>query len=390
MGMLWGFLLMFKFDNGKFGILLFGDPHVHDNYKDAAYFRDMQKLANAALDEFKPDLCVLLGDTLSSSLCRDNPEAFVQGLRDICEPFFRRNVPVAAIMGNHEHDAGVDRQLIECYGKVEGLIMRNDAPELGDKADYTEFIYSSDGTTPKAVLWFIDSNNLYPDENISKYDCVHTDQIEWFENKSAEFRKLNSGIPMPAYIFQHIPVYEEYDLLQKPKLWQLPVSVKGHNTREKCRYVGKKDVEGYVGEGPCAPDINNGQFESWKKVGGVVAAFFGHDHLNDFSGYVDGIFLAQHKTSGFGCYTDGCRSCVRYVEISEDHPDTFTHKLKHFKEFGLECESLGPVFKRVTDRQSFYLNIGTRVLGAAVAAGTASAAVHRYLKHSEGTNGKEQ
>ena len=39
-------------------------------------------------------------------------------------------------------------------------------------ADYKELIYSSDGKTPKFCLWFIDSNNLYPD-----YDIVYPDQI---------------------------------------------------------------------------------------------------------------------------------------------------------------------------------------------------------------------
>lgn len=365
---------MLKFRNdGKFGILLFGDLHMHSDYKTNPKFTDTEKLMVAAVDEFRPDLCVLLGDILSASYCSEDFEGFKQGLRDICKPMFEKNIPVAAIMGNHEHDPGIDDLLVKAYSEA-GIMLRNEDPWTGSNADYKEMLYSSDGLTPKATLWFLDSNNVCEDKSVSNYDFVHTDQIEWFENESKKIKEANGGKILPSYIFQHIPICEEYELLRKPRFYELPISVKGYNTRENNRYVGKKGVEGYVGEGPCAPDYNNGQFESWKKVGGVVAAFFGHDHLNDFSGYVDGIFLAQHKTAGFGCYTDGCRSCVRYVEIDEKTPEKFTQKLKHFKEFGLKCESLGPVFKRVSDRQSFWMNIIFKSIG-----GIAGAAVVIYI-----------
>ena len=91
--------------------------------------------------------------------------------------------------------------------------------------------------------------------------------------------------------------------------------------------------------------------------GGVLGAFFGHDHLNDMSGYVDGIFLAQHKTAGFRAYTDGCKSCVRLLTLDENDLSTFEQELKHFKEFGLKCECLGPVMRNFSDRQVINMHI---------------------------------
>ena len=367
---------MLKFgENGKFSMLLFGDIHEKEDWKTNPKFKDMNKLMNAALDEFRPDICVLLGDNLSTGLLKDRKEVFDEALAAICRPAVERGIPVYSIMGNHEHDPEIDGEVLAAYARAEGVTMRSESP--GGNADYKEIVYSSDGKTPLACLWFLDSNNLYEDRSVSHYDVVHTDQIEWFEKESAELKEMNGGEPMPSYIFQHTPVPEEYRLLRKARFWELPVSVKGHNTLEKNRYVGVKGVKGYVGEGPCSPDINNGQFDSWKKTGGVKAAFFGHDHLNDFSGYVDGIYLAQHKTAGFRAYTDGCRSCVRYVEIDEKSPGEFTDVLKHFKEFGLECECLGPVLKRITDRQSMLMHIAFGVLGAAAAiAAVAGIAIH--------------
>ncbi len=360
-----------KFKDGKFKILLFGDIHEYYDYKTNPAFKDMQKLMNAALDEYKPDLCVLLGDNCSTEKYKDNPEEFKELVLAVVNPIISRGIPVASVLGNHEHDHGFEDEIVAIYNGIDGVIMRNDAPpEVTGNANFKELIYSSDGEKPVFCLWFIDSNNCHENREISHYDFVHPDQIEWFEAESAELKKLNGGKPMPSFIFQHTPVPEEYELLRKPHFWELPVSVKGYNSHSKNRYVGKKGTADYVGEGPCSPDVNSGQFASWKKVGGVLGAFFGHDHLNDFSGYHDGIFMAQHKTAGFRAYTDGCRSCVRLVTIDEKNPQKFTQELKRFKQFGLKSESLGPILKTITDRQSFWLH----VLGYA-AASIGSAAV---------------
>lgn len=364
-----------KFNSdGKFKILLFGDLHEYHDYETSLRFKDMQKMMVAALDEFKPDLCVLLGDNCHTQIYQTEPDKFRKMLRAIIAPMTERNIPVAAVLGNHEHDYGFEDEVVAEYGKA-GYIMRNDAPaEITGNANFKELIYSSDGERPAFCLWFIDSNNCHENREISHYDYVHTDQIEWFEEECAKLKELNGGKPMPSFVFQHTPVYEEYELLRKAHIWELPVCVRGHNTRSKTLYVGKKGTEGYVGEGPCAPDVNNGQFASWKKVGGILGAFFGHDHLNDFSGYVDGILLAQNKSGGFGAYTDGCRSCVRLITIDEKNPEKFTHGIKRFKEFGLKSEYLGPVFRTISDRQSLLLHIA-----GYAAAGIAGLGVIGYI-----------
>lgn len=350
--------------DGKFKILLFGDIHEHIDYETSLKFKDMQKLMNAALDEFKPDLCVLLGDNCNTEFMAESPERFEKMLRAVISPITKRSIPVAAILGNHEHDHGHEDEIVAIYSKIENCLTRNDAPsEITGNANFKELIYSSDGEKPVFCLWFIDSNNCHENREISHYDYVHTDQIEWFEAESAKLKELNGGKPMPSFVFQHTPVPEEYNLLRKAKFWEIPVAVRGYNTKQKTWYVGKKGVEGCVGEGPCSPDVNNGQFASWKKVGGIIGAFFGHDHLNDFSGWTDGIFLAQHRTAGFRAYTDGCRSCVRLVTIDEKNPENFTHELKRFKQFGLKSESLGPILRTITDRQSLFLHIAGYAAG---------------------------
>ena len=353
---------MLKFNSdGKFTIMCFGDLHESPDYAGAGRKRydDMISLHNAALDEFKPDLCVYMGDN-----CRvgklDTPQAiasFRLNVAAFTKPVRERGIPFTSVFGNHCHDNGYEDLQLEIYQSFENCIMRNDAPGITGNSNFNEFVYSSDGKKPLFNLWFIDSNNLYSTEFVSKYDWVHTDQIKWYEKRAAEIKEMNGGKVMPAMVFQHQPVPEEYDLLRKARLWELPVAVRGCNLKSKNFYVKKRGVEGYLGEGPCSPDYNNGQFESWKKTGDVIGAVFGHDHMNEFAGTVDGIMLMQTQTAGFGAYTNGCRSAVRVITLNENDPWTFETQLKHFKEFGLKSQYLGPVFRTLTDRQSINLHI---------------------------------
>ena len=63
----------------------------------------------------------------------------------------------------------------------------------------------------------MDSNNIFYDKEISYYDVVHKDQIDWYERNAAKLCKKNNGVPLPALLFEHIPVVEEYELLRKAK-----------------------------------------------------------------------------------------------------------------------------------------------------------------------------
>lgn len=376
---------MLKFNaDGKFTIMAFGDIHVHTNYRDtgAAKFRDMMALHNAALDEFQPDLCVYMGDNLSTSTAENEvwKEEFYQALLDITEPVRSRGIPYASILGNHEHDHGSEDEIVELYSKLPGCLMRNDAQGVRGNASYNELIMSSDGSHPAYNVWFLDSNNNCDNRSISHYDWVHEDQIAWYENKAAELKSLNGGNVIPAVLFQHIPVYEEYELLRKAKPWEIPFAAKCQIVNRKGWYVRKPGVEGYLGEGPCAPDFNGGQFASWKKTGDVKAAVFGHDHMNEFDGTYDGIRLMQTQTAGFGAYTNGCRSGVRVIVLDENNPDSIISFIKHFKEFGLKSESLGPVFRTLTDRQSINLTILRNVSLACAGAAAAGVAINNLRR----------
>lgn len=370
-----------KFKDGKFTIMTLGDLHENLHLDTGLKIRkrlDMHNLVKMGILAFKPDLIVLLGDTLNE---KDDSEGFTDyktALKDILKPIIESGIPFCYVLGNHEHDQGQEELIVKAYEEIETCIGVNDTTAPRGNFNCNILVKNTAGTEDILNLWFIDSNNCC-DSDVSVYDWVHKDQIQWYEEKAAKIKEEHGGKTIPAILFQHTPVIEEYKLLREAKPYEIPFAAKGHYKFSDKYYMKKDGVEGYLGEGPCSPCINEGQFESWKKTGDVVAAFFGHDHLNDFTGYVDGIMLGQNKTSGFCCYTDGCNSCVRITTVEESNPRDVKSKVYHFKELGLDSMSLGPIQKRITDRQSINMHIASYI-AAGVAGVAGVAAIVKKLK----------
>ena len=377
----------FKFNSdGEFKILLFGDPHEKDDVtseKGRAKRADTLKFHEAALNALKPDLAVYMGDICSALPDDKDMSSFKRQLERLTAPLVERGIPFATIMGNHDHDSHLEKEQTKIFTDTELCVTRRCDEDITGWSNYYILLYGSDGR-PKFNLWFMDSNNLFYDQSVSHYDVVHKDQIDWYEKNAARLRDENNGVPLPALLFEHIPVIEEYELLRKAKPWEMWKAVKGHGHHEKTWYVLRDESNGYLAEGPCSPDINSGQFASWKKMGDVKGAFFGHDHMNNFAGEVDGILLAQCKTSGFRAYTDGGRPAVRLITVHED--GSFETSVHTFRDFALKSESLGPIESRITDRQSVNATIASRALiaGAATAAVCIGAGkLYSILKNEE-------
>lgn len=373
-----------KFKNGQFKIMLVGDPHENfDTTKNngKAKAEDCIALLNKSAQELNPDLVVFLGDNASA----DNEEQMRKIIGKIMNPFSSRNIPVALIFGNHDHDrtdlVNLQTQM-KLFREHNNCYMFNADDSLTGYGNYNLTIKASDSDKDIYNLWFIDSNNLCEDRELSYYDWVHEDQIEWYKKTAAELAQKNDGKVLPAILFQHAPVPEEYELLREAKFYEYYDSVEGHGKWSDKRYVLKETVEGYMGEGPCSPCVNSGEFDAWKEVGDIRGAFFGHDHMNDFVGYVDGIMLAQSKTAGFRPYTDGCRAGVRLITLREDNLDDIDTRMYYFKkDFKLKSKSLSLYQRHITDRQDLKLKAAAKVLGTAAAVTAASVITYKIFKN---------
>ena len=368
-----------RFKNGKFKIMLLGD--LHENYdteknNGKAKAEDCLSLLRKAADELNPDLVVYLGDNVSA----DDEMKMRAAVSRIVNPFSTRDIPFAVIFGNHDHDRTdlVDlKTQMRLFNEHDNCYSFNADDSISGYGNYNLTVKATDSDRDVINLWFIDSNNLCDDRNISYYDWVHEDQINWYKETAAELKKKNGGKVVPALLFQHAPVPEEYQLLREAKKCEYFDSVDGHGIWSDKRYVLKNNVEGYMGEGPCCPCVNSGEFAAWKEVGDVMGAFFGHDHMNDFTGYVDGILLAQSKTAGFRPYTDGCRTGVRLITLDENNIEDINTRMYYFKkDFHLKSKSLSPYMRNVSDRQDIKLKTALAVVG--VAAGVTATTIAAY------------
>lgn len=372
-----------RFKDGKFKIMLVGDLHEsYDMHSDnaAAKAEDVYALLTKAVCELKPDLVVYLGDNVSA----ENEMELRSAISRIVYPVTTRDIPFAFIFGNHDHD--IEKKLsvktqLRLFNEYDNCYIYNADDSISGCGNCNVTVKASDSDKDVLNLWFIDSNNLYPDREKSLYDTVHEDQIEWYKKTATALTELNSGKPIPALLFQHMPVIEEIELLREAKPSEYLDSVEGVYQWAGKRYVLKDNIEGYLGEFPCPPCVQDGQFAAWKEVGDIIGAFFGHDHMNDFAGYVDGILLAQSKTSGFRVYTDGCRAGVRLITMNENNLDDIDTRMYYFKkDFNLKSKSLDLYKRNVTDRQDAKIKVACAAVGASAAVTAAAVAVSKISK----------
>ena len=194
-----------KFNNGKFTIMSLGDLHEHlylDTREKRKKREDMHNLIKMGILAFKPDLIVLMGDTLNE---KDESEGFSDykaALNDILKPVLDAKIPFCYVLGNHEHDAGQEELIVKAYEEIETCVGRNDPTAPRGNFNCNILVKNSEGTKDILNLWFLDSNNLCDDRDVSYYDWVHEDQIQWYENKAAQITAVKQS---PPYSFNTFP-----------------------------------------------------------------------------------------------------------------------------------------------------------------------------------------
>ncbi len=314
--------------DGKFRILHITDIHDvepemdDDENREIPESRDKETInvIEKLVEKTKPDLVVFGGDNISGYWEEFTYDLICSTIRKITAPIRERNIPLCIVFGNHDGEEGfhTEFQMMQYMEYPNCRSNLNDADVYGC-GNCCITIKSSSGAKDAFAIWLIDSNDYQRNSNGGlSYDCVHADQIEWYEAKAAQLKAANRGQPLPSILFQHMPVQQMCDGMEQ-------VNENDDYTFErdgKYFKFGHKILEGRIRECPCPPNLENShreQFESWKKTGGMVAAFFGHDHVNDFHINIDGIDLYQ--TLGAGYFTYGKERGGRLIILDENNPE---------------------------------------------------------------------
>lgn len=313
--------------DGKFRIM-----QISDIQDDVALSPLTKKVLRAALDNYPVDLIVLTGDNISSgSLTKLSAKTAIKQFMSIFEEY---GIPVAMTFGNHddENTTATKAYQLSVYEKYDCFIGCA-GENLGDTNLCTYYvpIYSSKNINKMVSnVWMIDSGTYNTENDLGGYAATTKAQIEWYKQKSAELEDAY-GRKIPSLMFQHIVVPEIWDALETCESGT-PGSV-GHSGKS---YKLPEGTVGTLGETPCPPNYNNGQFDAVLERGDVMAMFFGHDHTNTYELNYKGVGLINTAGVGFNSY-NGWDEGVRIITLDENDPWSFeTESITYFDLFDFD------------------------------------------------------
>lgn len=272
---------------GKFKIVQFTD--IHWKFGNPKSDIAAERMAEV-LDAERPDLVVVTGDIVFAKPAAD-------GLKAALAPIVERGIPFAITFGNHDDEQDLSRkQLLELAQGMKGNLS-SETEGITGVTNYVLQVKSAASDSTAAVLYVFDSNSYSRNKRVKGYGWIAHDQIGWYMKQSAAFTAANSGTPLPALAFFHIPLPEYNEAVRSESSFMI-------GTRK---------------EAACSPKINSGLATAMLDAGDVMGVFVGHDHVNDYAVDWRGILMAYGRYSGgdtvYNNIPDG--NGARVIELSE-------------------------------------------------------------------------
>lgn len=274
----------FAFRDGKFVIAQFTDLHWTPESPKCA---ETAATIRTVLASEHPDLAILTGDVVT-----DGPA--LKGWTDVVSIFNETKTPFIVTMGNHDAEYMARDDIYDFLLKSPYYVGAKGPEDITGCGNCIIPVYGSDKKeTVEALLYCMDSNDYQPNKLYGAYDWIHFNQIQWYRKQSAGFTAANSGKPVPALAFFHIPLIEYNEIRGDGKTYG-------------------NDKEG----GVAAANINSGMFSSFLDMKDVMGVFVGHDHDNDFLGIDKGVALGYGRVTGTDAYGSLTRG-ARIIELYE-------------------------------------------------------------------------
>ena len=339
--------LKFRSD-GKFTILQVSDAQdMHIPRK------GMFKMLNKIYDKVNPDIIVLTGDNILGNHINDAPIGSWKDVRSkkgtlkrmkkslgyLLDPIEKRKLPFAFIYGNHDDMNIISKEeQAAIYGGYKYCVPYENDDETVDCGNYNIPIYDKNGDKLIYNLWMIDSAG-HDENGQTLFEYVKPETLEWYDAKSRQLQLDNGGAPVYSLMFQHIPVLETVDFFCE--------CAEGNKGAVLNRQNGKyyrldtEKANGFAFEYPACVEKDFGQLDMLRKRGDVCALVFGHDHLNSFTGELDGVNIVQTSGASFRSYGNMISRGVRVFELDENDLTSFrTYTISYFDLFGKKFSSV--------------------------------------------------
>lgn len=301
----------------KFKIMQIAD--VQDTHHTSP---DTLNFMRACLEKEKPDLVIFTGDQLKgygvSFRGGDQKAKVKKAITNIVSVVDDMGIPFTFTFGNHDHQSGGDKAYQRSiYESFDNFVCENEYDGIEGNATFALEIKSSSSDKTALNVFVFDS--LSNDKVNGGYEAVTKEQNEWLLNCSKQIAEKNGGEKIPAIVFQHIPVCEMYNLLEKSSKDDKEAILGNISHREYYKLPSELKKDGaFMLENIACPTVNNGQFDAFLEEGNIFAAYFGHDHNNSFIGNYKGIDLGYTQGAGFNVYGPGLDRAVRVFEFDED------------------------------------------------------------------------
>lgn len=298
---------------------------------------DTKALLENAIKEENPDLVIYTGDQIKGygvtykGKGKELESAVAKTISALLEPVTKRNIPFAVTFGNHDRQVGISNkdQFNDIYKSFPSCIGEQ-AEGIDGGGTCSIPIKASDGSDRVVFnLYLFDSGT---DAKGGGYEPFDRNIIKWYQKTRDELKEQN-GAYVPSIVFQHIPMFEYYNVLERVKRTEKGAIRAFRIHKNEYYKLGKTCGEGDVLlEPPSIPNENTGEFEALSEKGDVLAVFVGHDHKNSFVGRYKNIDLGFTQSSGFNVYGNRTKRGVRCILIDENNPGEYKTYTRTFEE----------------------------------------------------------
>lgn len=257
---------------GKFKIVQFTDIHLqYDSYRSDSALVMMRTV----IERERPDLVMLTGDVVGSD---NRAKAWAK----VAQVMIDAETPWAAMLGNHDAEYELDKdQTMDVITALPFNLTQRGPTEVAGEGNYVLPILGSASSNTSALVYVFDvsATNRPSSGEEGVFEWIDNSVVNWYRQQSQAFTTENGGKPLPAMAFFHIP-FPEFSSV-----------------------AGKPSTFGSFSEGrPLPAHVSSNLFVAMKESKDVMGAFVGHQHNNNYIGYLDGISLGFGQTSGRQVY----------------------------------------------------------------------------------------
>lgn len=238
--------------------------------------------AAAMIAAEKPDLVIVTGDVAYPVPFQSGTFNNRSGAKLFAELMEKLGVYWALTFGNHDTEAYsfyTREQIAALYEDHETYphcLLQDGPAEVDGVGNYVINMRNTAGKITQSLFLF--DSHSYTDNDyfgiLWKYDCIHKNQVEWYEATLDALAAENGGEMPKSLAFYHIPIKETQDAYNE---WR----DNGFKDTDNVKYVfGKAGEHKLV---VYSSEHNEGLFDAMLAKGSTQGLFFGHDHLNNFS-----------------------------------------------------------------------------------------------------------